>query len=120
MRFDEFANPHRADELHIQLDGGMRLVAGSAERGHAHGLIRECGEHAAVHDIGEVQMFRLDEEAESASPFRQIGPTSSPKPIGLTIFHPARAGSNTAVSVAAGLSFMPAPCLPAPARKAGV
>jgi len=64
MRFDEFANPHRADELHIQLDGRMRLVARSAERGHAHGLISECCEHATVHDIGEVQMFRLDEEAE--------------------------------------------------------
>src|SRR6516164_10000280 len=28
MRFDEFAKPHRADELDIQLDRGMRLVAG--------------------------------------------------------------------------------------------
>ena len=64
MRFDEFVKPHRVYELHIQFDGGMRLVARGAQCGHAHGLIGERGEHAAVHDIGEVQMLALDEEAK--------------------------------------------------------
>src|SRR6516164_3509233 len=64
MRFDEFVKPHRVDELHIQFDGGMRLVARGAQCGHAHGLIGERGEHAAVHDVGEVQMLALDEEAK--------------------------------------------------------
>ena len=64
MRFDEFAKPHRADELHVQLDGGVRLVAGRAQRRHAHGLIGERHKQAAMHDVGEVQMPGLNDDTE--------------------------------------------------------
>src|SRR5262249_8351759 len=65
MGFDEFVKPYRADKLHVQFNGGMPLCGGGAQAGPAHGLIRACGGDGVLHEIGEVQMFRLDEEAES-------------------------------------------------------
>src|SRR5690242_19300928 len=64
MLLDELASPHRADELDNQFDGGVRLVRVGPQCGHAHGLIGKRREHAAMHDIEEVQILRFDEEAE--------------------------------------------------------
>ena len=53
MRLDEVADLHAADELHVELDGGVRLFAGLAPAGHAHGLIGErhqAGRHARCRD----------------------------------------------------------------------
>ena len=35
MRLDEIADLYAGDELHVHLDGGVRLVAGEAAAGHA-------------------------------------------------------------------------------------
>src|SRR5438045_3608155 len=65
MRFDKFVKPYRADKQDIQFDRGMRLVAGGPQRRHPHGLIGERHKHAAMHDVGEIQVLGLDQEAEA-------------------------------------------------------
>ena len=65
LRLDEIAEVHGADELDVELDGGMPLVAGRAPSGQRHDLIGERHQHAAMHVAGAVEVLALDHEAET-------------------------------------------------------
>jgi hypothetical protein len=65
LRHDEIAKMHCADELDVELNGGMPLVAGRAPSGQRHDLIGERHQHAAVHVAGAVEVLAFHHEGEA-------------------------------------------------------
>src|SRR5580704_17772122 len=66
MRFDEFAEPHRADKLNVQLDGGVTLGAARLACRDRHGVVGERHQHAAVQIAGAVEMLWRNDKPEAS------------------------------------------------------
>ncbi len=62
LGFDKLADLDRADEMHVKLDGRLRLSLIGVPAGHAHRAVGECHQHAALHDAAAVVVLRLGHE----------------------------------------------------------
>src|SRR3954468_1024664 len=60
---DEFADLHRVDEVHIEMNGRLRLLVVRIPGGQAERAVREGHDHAALHDAAAVVMLLLGEKA---------------------------------------------------------
>ncbi len=56
--FDELADLNRVDEMHVELDGRLRLALVGVPAGHAHRAVGERHQHAALHDAAAVVVLR--------------------------------------------------------------